>query len=165
MRIRAWRCKDRTTYRRRIEPLLPAFFSTGEAHRLRPALRHALHYTSGREAGEVSIRLYQSADDLRIAFYGSGVAQHAEAIRDYLAGIAEHEELGRLHWRECAVRMRMEHSVQRICEMLAVAEYIVLAVDALKVELFFHTDRLLCERRSLRDMLPYFFLEHSGVVF
>lgn len=165
MRIRAWRCKDRTTYRRRIEPLLPAFFPTGEAHRLRPALRHALHYTGGREAGEVSIRLYQSADDLRIAFYGSGVAQHAEAIRDYLAGIAEHEELGRLHWRECAVRMRMEHSVQRICEMLAVAEYIVLAVDALKVELFFHTDRLLCERRSLRDMLPYFFLEHSGVVF
>lgn len=165
MRIRAWRCKDRTTYRRRIEPLLPAFFPTGEAHRLRPALRHALHYTSGREAGEVSIRLYQSADDLRIAFCGSGVAQHAEAIRDYLAGIAEHEELGRLHWRECAVRMRMEHSVQRICEMLAVAEYIVLAVDALKVELFFHTDRLLCERRSLRDMLPYFFLERSGVVF
>ena len=165
MRIRAWRCKDRTTYRRRIEPLLPAFFPTGEAHRLRPALRHALHYTSGREAGEVSIRLYQSADDLRIAFYGSGVAQHAEAIRDYLAGIAEHEELGRLHWRECAIRMRMEHSAQRICEMLAVAEYIVLAVDALKVELFFHTDRLACERRSLRDMLPYFFLERSGVVF
>ena len=165
MRIRAWRCKDRTTYRRRIEPLLPAFFPTGEAHRLRPALRHALHYTSGREAGEVSIRLYQSADDLRIAFCGSGVAQHAEAIRDYLAGIAEHEELGRLHWRECAVRMRMEHSAQRICEMLAVAEYIALAVDALKVELFFHTDRLLCERRSLRDMLPHFFLERSGVVF
>lgn len=165
MRIRAWRCKDRTTYRRRIEPLLPAFFPTGEAHRLRPALRHALHYTGGREAGEVSIRLYQSADDLRIAFCGSGVAQHAEAIRDYLAGIAEHEELGRLHWRECAVRMRMEHSAQSLCEMLAVAEYIVLAVDALKVELFFHTDRLLCERRSLRDMLPYFFLERSGVVF
>ena len=155
-------------YRRRIEPLLPAFFPTGEAHRLRPALRHALHYTGGtggREAGEVSIRLYQSADDLRIAFYGSGVAQHAEAIRDYLTGIAEHEELGRLHWRECAVRMRMEHSAQCICEMLAVAEYIVLAVDALKVGFFFHTDRLLCERQSLRDMIPYFFLEREGVIF
>lgn len=165
MRIRAWRCKDRTTYRRRIEPLLPAFFPTGEAHRLRPALRHALHYTGGREAGEVSIRLYQSADDLRIAFYGSGVAQHAEAIRDYLAGIAEHEEFGRLHWRECAVRIRIERSVQRICEMLAVAEYIVLAVDALKVELVFRTDHLPYERRSLRDMIPYFFLERSGVIF
>ena len=165
MRIRAWRCKDRTTYRRRIEPLLPAFFPTGGANRLRPALRQALHYTGGREAGEVSIRLYQNADDIRIAFYGCGVAQHAEAIRDYLTGIAEHEELGRLHWRKCAVRMRMERSAQRICEMLAVAEYIVLAVDALKVELVFRTDHLPYERRSLRDMIPYFFLERSGVIF
>ena len=152
-------------YRRRIAPLLPAFFPMGEANRLRPALRQALHYTGGREVGDVSIRLYQSADDIRIAFYGRGVAQHAEAIRDYLTGIAEHEELGRLHWRECAVRMRMEHSAQRICEMLAVAEYIVLAVDALKVELVFRTDHLPYERRSLRDMIPYFFLERSGVIY
>ena len=148
-------------YRRRIEPLLPAFFPMGEANRLRPALRHALHYTGGR--GDVSIRLYQNADDIRIAFYGCGVAQHAEAIRDYLTGIAEHEELGRLHWRKCAVRM--EYSAQCICEMLAAAEYIVLAVDALKVELVFRTDRLACERQSLRDMIPYFFLEREGVIF
>ena len=148
-------------YRRRIEPLLPAFFPMGEANRLRPALRHAQHYTGGR--GDVSIRLYQNADDIRIAFYGCGMAQHAEAIRDYLTGIAEHEELGRLHWRKCAVRM--EYSAQCICEMLAAAEYIVLAVDALKVELVFRTDRLACERQNLRDMIPYFFLERSGVVF
>ena len=93
------------------------------------------------------------------------MAQHAEAIRDYLTGIAEHEELGRLHWRECAVRIRIERSVQRICEMLAVTEYIVLAVDALKVELVFRTDHLPYEQRSLRDMIPYFFLERSGVIF
>ena len=150
-------------YRRRIEPLLPAFFPMGEANRLRPALRQALHYTGGREVGDVSIRLYQNADDIRIAFYGRGVAQHAEAIRDYLTGIAEHEELGRLHWRKCAVRM--EYSAQCICEMLAAAEYIVLAVDALKVELVFRTDRLACERQNLRDMIPYFFLEREGVIF
>lgn len=152
-------------YRRRIEPLLPAFFPMGEANRLRPALRQALHYTGGREAGDVSIRLYQNADDIRIAFYGRGVAQHAEAIREYLSSIAEHEELGQLHWRKCAVRMRMERSAQRICEMLAAAEYIVLAVDALKVELVFRTDRLVCERQCLRDMIPYFFLEREGVVY
>ena len=152
-------------YRRRIEPLLPAFFPMGEANRLRPALRQALHYTGGREVGDVSIRLYQNADDIRIAFYGRGVAQHAEAIREYLSSIAEHEELGQLHWRKCAVRMRMERSAQRICEMLAAAEYIVLAVDALKVELVFRTDRLVCERQCLRDMIPYFFLEREGVVY
>ena len=152
-------------YRRRIEPLLPAFFPMGEANRLRPALRQALHYTGGREVGDVSIRLYQNADDIRIAFYGCGMAQHAEAIREYLSSIAEHEELGQLHWRKCAVRMRMERSAQRICEMLAAAEYIVLAVDALKVELVFRTDRLVCERQCLRDMIPYFFLEREGVVY
>ena len=165
MRIRTWRCKDKTTYRRRIEPLLPVFFPMGEANRLRPALRQALHYTGGREAGDVSIRLYQDVDELRIVFCGSGAPHSAEAVREYLSSIAEHEELGRLHWRKCAVRMRMERSAQRICEMLAVAEYIVLAVDALKVELVFRTDRLACERQSLRDMIPYFFLERSGIIF
>ena len=59
----------------------------------------------------------------------------------------------------------MEYSAQCICEMLAAAEYIVLAVDALKVELVFRTDRLACERQSLRDMIPYFFLEREGVIF
>ena len=142
-------------YRRRIEPLLPAFFPMGEANRLRPALTQALHYTGGREAGDVSIRLYQDVDELRIVFCGSGAP--------HLSSSAEHEELGRLHWRKCAVRM--EYSAQCICEMLAAAEYIVLAVDALKVELVFRTDRLACERQSLRDMIPYFFLEREGVIF
>lgn len=150
-------------YRRRIEPLLPAFFPMGEANRLRPALRQALHYTGGREAGDVSIRLYQDVDELRIVFCGRGAPHSAETVREYLASIAEHEELGRLHWRKCAVRM--EYSAQCICEMLAAAEYIVLAVDALKVELVFRTDRLACERQSLRDMIPYFFLEREGVIF
>ena len=152
-------------YRRRIEPLLPAFFPMGEANRLRPALRQALHYTGGREAGDVSIRLYQDVDELRIVFCGSGAPHSAETVREYLSSIAEHEELGRLHWRKCAVRMRMEYSAQCICEMLAAAEYIVLAIDALKVELVFRTDRLACERQSLRDMIPYFFLEREGVIF
>ena len=165
MKIRTWRCKDKNVYRRRIEPLLPAFFPPGAADRLRPALREALHYTCSGEAGDVSIRLYQYADEVRIVFCDSGTPCRAEAVRDYLSSIAEHESFGQLYWRKCAVRMRMEHSAQRICEMLAVAEYIVLAVDALKVELVFRTDHLPYERRSLRDMIPYFFLERSGVIF
>lgn len=165
MRIRTWRCKDKTAYQRRIEPLLPAFLTADCAQQIRPALREALHYTTQGAEGEVVIRLYQSEGDLRLTFSGSSAAYPVEAVRDYLLSISEHESLGQLYWRKCAVRMRMERRAYSICEMLAIAEYVVLDVDVRKVELVFRLPPKGLERRSLCALAPYLFLERNGAIF
>ena len=59
----------------------------------------------------------------------------------------------------------MERRAYSICEMLAIAEYVVLDVDVRKVELVFRLPPKGLERRSLCALAPYLFLERNGAIF